>query len=226
LLYWWAVRRGGLEPAASEATGALPEAQTAVQPYDPPQARKAIASCLVLVVLFFTPIPRELSVLGIAAVLLTSRKLTTGQFLGLVDWPLLVLFVALFVLVEGFQAAGGPSRMLAALTGAGIELHSPLPLALTSIVLSNLVSNVPAVMLLLGPVQQGGHEAGYLLALTSTYAGNLLLIGSIANLIVATQAARDGVRVTAGLHASWTAPLALLSLGIAVGWWSLLRALV
>jgi Na+/H+ antiporter NhaD/arsenite permease-like protein len=116
--------------------------------------------------------------------------------------------------------------MLAALTGAGIELHSPLPLALTSIVLSNLVSNVPAVMLLLGPVQQGGHEAGYLLALTSTYAGNLLLIGSIANLIVATQAARDGVRVTAGLHASWTAPLALLSLGIAVGWWSLLRALV
>lgn len=220
-LYAWAVWRGGLtqDGRAPLASLELHEGR----PYDAHQSRKAVLLTAVLVALFFTPVPRELTVLGIASILLLSRKLTSRQFLALVDWALLVLFIGLFVLIEGFRAAGGMAMLMDGFERLRIDLYHPAVYSVLSIVLSNLVSNVPAVMLLMADWPQEHATLAYLLALTSTYAGNLLLIGSIANLIVAEQARPAGVEITFAAHARWTAPFALASLVVAVSWWLLLQ---
>jgi len=83
--------------------------------------------------------------------------------------------------------------------------------------LSNLVSNVPAVMLLLPHLGADPQQAGTQLALVSTFAGNLLLVGSIANLIVADLAAREGITLDWRRHALTGVPVTLLSLGVV--WW-------
>ncbi|MCX7741775.1 MAG: SLC13 family permease, partial [Tepidimonas sp.] len=159
-------------------------------------------------------VPHELAALLAAGVLLLSRRLHSAQFMGLVDWPLLLLFMGLFVVNAGLQRTGLAAQAVQWLADQGLGLQEPGVLALVALGLSNLVSNVPAVMLLLPHVQ--GVEAGVTLALASTYAGNLLLVGSIANLIVADLAARDGVRLDWRHHARIGMPAAVLSL---LTWW-------
>lgn len=82
--------------------------------------------------------------------------------------------------------------------------------------LSNLVSNVPAVMLLLPHAQDAG--AGTLLALSSTLAGNLFVVGSIANIIVLVQAQLLGVRIGWLEHARTGVPVTLVTLALTAGW--------
>jgi Na+/H+ antiporter NhaD/arsenite permease-like protein len=84
-----------------------------------------------------------------------------------------------------------------------------------SALLSNLVSNVPAVMLLLPHL---GPDAGVTLALASTFAGNLLLVGSIANLIVADLARQHGVQIRWRTHAQVGIPVTLGSLAVLMVW--------
>ena len=91
-------------------------------------------------------------------------------------------------------------------------------------VLSNLVSNVPAVMLLIRFLGEASAEAWYVLALSSTFAGNLLTIGSIANLIVIEQARGLGVTVTFREHARAGVPVTLASLAVVLGWLFVMRA--
>ena len=83
-------------------------------------------------------------------------------------------------------------------------------------VLSNLVSNVPATMLLLPPATH--PLAGPVLALSSTLAGNLLIVGSIANIIVVDQARGAGVRIGWRDHARVGVPVTLATLLLAAGW--------
>jgi hypothetical protein len=116
-----------------------------------------------------------------------------GIAIGLVDWHLLVLFVGLFVLNEAVERAGVLTALSGGLDRAGIDLSKPAWLFAVTPVLSNLVSNVPAVMVLL-PLADAG-AGGPALALSSTFAGNLLVVGSIANIIVVERAASLGVVV-------------------------------
>jgi len=170
-----------------------------------------------LLVLFLVePVPRELVALLAAAILMTSRKMASRQVLGLVDWQLLVLFLGLFVVNHAMQESGLASRMVLAVSRQGVDLSRPGWLFGTSVVLSNLVSNVPAVMLLL---PMADHPlAGPVLALSSTLAGNLLLVGSIANLIVVDQAGRLGVSIGWKDHARVGIPVTLGTLVIAALW--------
>jgi Na+/H+ antiporter NhaD/arsenite permease-like protein len=86
--------------------------------------------------------------------------------------------------------------------------------------LSNLVSNVPAVMLLLGVTEH--PQAGLILAMSSTLAGNLILVGSIANLIVVEQASRLRLKVSFIDHAKVGVPVTLATLGFSGLWiWGL-----
>jgi Na+/H+ antiporter NhaD/arsenite permease-like protein len=143
--------------------------------------------------------------------------------LGLVDWGLLVLFMGLFVVNDAFEATGIPRQAMAELAQRGLDLHRPEALFPTAFVLSNVVSNVPAVMLLL-PVATHAL-AGPLLAIGSTLAGNLFLVGSIANLIVADAAERHGIRLDWRRHARIGVPVTLLTFGVAAAYlWLRLRA--
>jgi Na+/H+ antiporter NhaD/arsenite permease-like protein len=189
---------------------------------DPPfnlwQTVKGLAVAGALMGLFlFHDGPHEVMALLGAALLLLSRRLASAEFMKLVDWPLLILFMGLFVVNHAFEQTGLSAQAVAWLGERGVRLGDPGPLLVVGVALSNLVSNVPAVMLLL-PHLAGEPGAGVMLALVTTFAGNLLLVGSIANLIVADLARQQGILIDWKRHAIVGLPVTLLSLGVIWIW--------
>jgi len=201
-------------PTASAANPSAPERRGEGTPdFDRWQTAKGLTVAAVLLVVFLTaPWPRELAALAGAGLLLLSRKMHSRRMLGLVDWELLVLFVGLFVVNRAFQQTGLTAGAVHAIAGAGVSLEQPGVLFVLTFLLSNIVSNVPAVMLLLPLATH--PMAGTLLALASTLAGNLLIVGSIANIIVVDAAARRGVPIDWRRHARIGVPVTLATLAI------------
>lgn len=182
------------------------------------QTIKGLAVAATLFGLFlFSDWPREELALGGAGVLLLSRKLHSRDMLGLVDWEVLVLFIGLFIVNDALERTGLPQQAVADLAKLEIDLHHPAVLYGVTFLLSNLVSNVPAIMLLLPVVSP---KDGVLLALSSTFAGNLLVIGSIANIIVIAAAERRNLRISWKQHALIGVPVTLVTLAFA-GWYVL-----
>ncbi|MGY0194737.1 SLC13 family permease [Leptothrix sp. BB-4] len=181
------------------------------------QTAKGLGVALGIVACFLlTDWPREVVALTGAGLLLLSRKLHSRDMLGLVDHELLLLFIGLFIVNHAFEATGLPQQAVAALAQAGVALSQPGPLAVVTFGLSNLVSNVPAVMLLL---PHATHPlAGLTLTLISTLAGNLLIVGSIANIIVVDAARRRGVEIDWRTHARVGLPVTLGSLAVTGVW--------
>jgi Na+/H+ antiporter NhaD/arsenite permease-like protein len=170
----------------------------------------------VMAAFLFTNWPREIVALTAAGVLLASREMASREMLGLVDWHLLVLFAGLFIVNAAVGQAGLLSEAFLGIRAAGIDLADPPTLFGVTAILSNLVSNVPAVMMLL-PVT--AHPlAGPILALSSTLAGNLFIVGSIANIIVVDQARRLGVEIDWRTHARVGIPVTLVTLALAGAW--------
>lgn len=172
-------------------------------------------------VFLFTDWPHEGAALIGAGVLLTSRRLHSSHMLGLVDWELLVLFVGLFVVNHALQETGLAAQAMASLAAAGASLEQPGPLFAATVLLSNLVSNVPAVMLLLPAATH--PQAGAILALASTLAGNLLLVGSIANLIVADAAGRRGIEIDWRTHSRVGVPVTVATLAMSASYLAYLQ---
>jgi len=186
--------------------------------FDRWQSAKGLVVVGVLLALFLTPVPREMSAIAAAGVLLCSRRMKSRDMLQLVDWHLITLFCALFVIVHGIETTGIPGTLLTRLKEARVELHDLFTLSGVSVVLSNLVSNVPATMLLIKFLDPARVEQWYALAVSSTFAGNLITIGSIANLIVIEQAAACGVDITFRDHARVGIPVTLASLAVLAAW--------
>lgn len=184
------------------------------------QTAKGLVVVLALVVLFLTRLPRELSAIALAGFLLCSRRMKTRSLLGLVDWHLITLFCALFIVMAGFAAVNLPQRLMALLAGQGVSLDRVWHLTGLSALLSNLVSNVPAVMLLLKFLNPLQPQQWIVTALASTFAGNLITIGSIANLIVIESAREYGVVIGFGEHARAGVPITLFSLLTIILWLS------
>lgn len=220
LIATWGVLLMHTRGRLTDATPAAPHERDDEIPLDRWQAAKGLAVAAALVLAFlFTDWPREVAALTAAGVLLLSRKLHSRRMLGLVDWELLILFVGLFIVNHALQKTGLPQQLVNDLAALGIALKDPAALFAGSFVLSNLVSNVPAVMLLL-PVAEHAL-AGVTLALVSTLAGNLLLVGSIANIIVVDAAARHGVMIDWRRHAAVGVPVTFVTLAIVaayLGW--------
>lgn len=181
---------------------------------------------VVAVLLFFslptTALP--LVALGAAAVSTMSRT-PPGKLFAQVDWPLLVLFAGLFIVVGGFRKHVLP--IWGVTEWAWLRDEPLLALSGLSVVLSNLVSNVPAVMLfkdVIAAMPEDRRETAWLaLSLSSTLAGNLTVLGSVANLIVVEGARREGVNVSFMQYARVGVPLTLLTLVIGIGWLALMR---
>jgi Na+/H+ antiporter NhaD/arsenite permease-like protein len=218
---WWLLVRqvaGRWNCDSGEGCAEVPERRA--EPglsFDRWQTAKGLVVVLGLLAIFLTaPWPRELAALAAAGLLLTSRRLHSRKMLGLVDWELLVLFIGLFVVNHAMQQTGLPGRAVEGLAAWGLDLREPAALFAAAFVLSNVVSNVPAVMLLL-PVADH-PQGGLLLALASTLAGNLLIVGSIANIIVVGVAERRGILIDWRRHARVGVPVTLVTLGLSAVW--------
>ena len=179
-------------------------------------AKGVIVVTIVMATFLFTPWPREVVALTAAGVLLLSRRMASREMIGLVDWHLLVLFIGLFVLNEAVDRTGLLTELYGGLRDAGIDLSNPAWLFAVTPVVGNLVSNVPGVMLLLPA--SSGPLAGPVLALASTFAGNMIIVASIANIIVVEQAGRQGVAIDWRAHARIGVPVTLSTLAIAAAW--------
>jgi len=198
----------------AEGPSPMPDAP----PPDRWQMAKALAGTAALLALFATPLPQETGVLAVAGAMLVSRRLASRRMLALVDWPLLLLFGALFTVTHALAQTGLPGALVDALAAAGLDLGSLAFLAPFSLLASNSIGNVPAVVLLM-QVWPGPQEGAlYALALLSTLSGNLLLLGSLANIITAERAAASGVTLSFADHARCGVPMTLASLAVAALW--------
>jgi len=183
---------------------------------------KSVLAAVAAVILFFVlPSPYlPIVALGVAAFLLVGRIVHPEKIYRQIDWSLLMMFAGLFIVVHAFQ--------LHVVSHWGIEswtwlLNHPVDLLSgVSAALSNLVSNVPAV-LLFEPVMKamppGSQETAWLsLAMSSTFAGNLTVLGSVANLIVVENARREGVHVSFWDYCKVGVPVTLLTLALGIAW--------
>lgn len=135
-----------------------------------------------------------------------------------IDWSLLVLFIGLFVVIAGLEKTTVPADLFAAASRCHLERTAPL--SVFTAILSNLVSNVPAVLVFKGfvPHLPDPAHTWLTLAMSSTLAGNLTVLGSVANLIV-VQKARHAVRISFWEYAKAGVPLTIAT--IAAGVWML-----
>lgn len=194
--------------------------------YNSRQTTKALILITVLIILFFTPIPRELAAVAAAGILLCSRKISTRSLLGLIDWHLITLFCALFIVIAGIVKFNVPQDTVAFLLSHGININKPEFLSALTVLLSSLVSNVPAVMLLLKNIDLSNVQNLYLLALQSTFAGNLVIIGSIANIITVELARIYDVKIGFKEHARTGIPVTIVSVITALLWMKIVNLLV
>jgi Na+/H+ antiporter NhaD/arsenite permease-like protein len=196
-----------------------------VHPLDRNQTIKGAVALLALLVLFATPLPRETGALIIAALLLASRKITSRRMIAAVDWPLLLLVACLFGITGALNHVGIAAQIFDFLTEHGLLPGSLLLLTPYSLLASNTIGGVPGAMLFLELWPSAPTGVFYSLALLSGLAGNLLLTGSLTNVLIAERADQMGARLSFAEHARAGVPIALLSLGFAVFWLALTHTL-
>jgi Na+/H+ antiporter NhaD/arsenite permease-like protein len=185
-----------------------------------PLIAKTLLTLVAMVGFFLAGYPvAGVALLG-GAFLLFTRRVKAEKVYFDIDWPLLVMFAGLFIVVAGFdKAVIGPEAHAFV---ARLNLNDMPVLAGVTVVLSNLVSNVPAVLVLEPFVATlaDPEKAWLAVAMAATLAGNLTLVASVANLIVAQKARTGGVTISFWAHLRVGAPMTLLSLAFGIWWLS------
>lgn len=187
-------------------------------PYNRAHTIKGIVILVVTISLFFTSWPKELIALAAAAIHLASTKFRTEDLLELVEWPILVLFMGLFVVAGAFQSTGYGDQAVRWLAQGGFNLDRPVNLALAATVMTNLIGNSAAVMLLLKVIHLAPPVVPYALALANSFGGSLIVIGSVSNIIVVQQARALGIRISFWDFARIGIPVTLVALAGLLGW--------
>ncbi len=165
---------------------------------------------------FAVGFPTELVALAAGAVLLFTRRVRPERVFRLVEWTMLMMFAGLFIVVAGAEATGLQNRLLAWIGPA--RMAHPVTLSVATALLSNVVSNVPAVLLFkpIYPALGGNPRTALLIASASTLAGNLTVVGSIANLIVIEQAKMRNITVTFSEYLRVGVPVTVLTLAVCI----------
>jgi len=181
---------------------------------------RALLATTAMVALFFVGLPPAKAAIIIAGLLLLTRRLKTRRIYAEIDWPLLVMFAGLFIITAGAQRALLTPALIARVALLRLD-QTPILSAVTA-VLANLVSNVPAVLVMKPFVAAlPDHARAWLtIAMASTLAGNFTILGSIANLIVVQKAAARGVVIGLWDYFRVGAPLTVITLAIGTVWLS------
>jgi Na+/H+ antiporter NhaD/arsenite permease-like protein len=179
---------------------------------------KSVAVSLAMIAGFFAGIPPAEAAIVAGAFLLLTRRIKSEKVYAEIDWTLLLMFAGLFIVVAGLEH----SVLSPEVIGAVGRLHLdrvPVLSAVTAI-LSNIVSNVPAVLVLKPFIAQlqSQQQAWLIVAMASTLAGNFTLVGSVANLIVVQRARVQNVEIGFWEYFKVGAPLTVLTIGAGVLW--------
>jgi Na+/H+ antiporter NhaD/arsenite permease-like protein len=176
-----------------------------------PLLLKTLLVTTLLLAAFVLGMPLAESAFLAASVLLITRRIKPQRVLKEVDWSLLVLFSGLFILTYSVQS-------LNLLNYIPNWVSHPIGLLAITTVLSNLISNVPAVLLLHSLIPQDSTQSWLLLAAGSTLAGNLTLFGSVANLITVEAVRAEGYHLSFWEHLRFGLPLTLMTLAVTFVW--------
>jgi Na+/H+ antiporter NhaD/arsenite permease-like protein len=205
-------------PSEFRVRAALPLVSARPPHVHGPLAIKSVLVVGLMMAAFFAGQPPAKVALIAGGFMLLTRIVRSERIYREIDWPLLLMFAGLFVVVAGFEKALLTPELVAAIGRVGVT--DPPVLSAITAVLSNLVSNVPAVLVLRPFVGQSGdpQHAWLVVAMASTLAGNLTVLGSVANLIVVQLARADGMTIGFWEYFRVGAPLTLLTILIGL-WW-------
>ena len=196
-------------------------------PAPPPERRYHLVKSAIVagatLVLFAAGYPTHLVALGGGAALLFTRRTLPQSIYEQIDWTLLVMFAGLFIVVRGAESTQLLNELVQ--TAGPDRLRNIALLSAIAAALSNLVSNVPAVLLFkpIYPQISRGMATALALASASTFAGNLTLVGSMANLIVVEQARREGIQIGFLEYLKVGVPVTIATLAVDIAWLQLFR---
>jgi Na+/H+ antiporter NhaD/arsenite permease-like protein len=183
---------------------------------------KSLGATALMIALLLAGVPAALAAMAAAAILLFTRRISPERVFAQVDFSLLAFFGGLFIITKSLAGTRAFGLCVDAATpllrsGGNLSLAS---FSALSLVASNLVSNVPTVMLFrpLVPLFADTEKAWLILAMASTYAGNLTLLGSVANLIVAEGARPHGVSLSFGKYLRAGLPITLVTVAAGTLW--------
>lgn len=183
---------------------------------------KSLVAAAIMIGLLVAGVSPALASLVAAAILLFTRRISPERVFAEVDFSLLVFFAGLFIITRTIAE----TEAFASLLGAAkpyLEQSPRAALAFLSgftAIFSNLISNVPTVMLLKPAVGlfADSSKAWLILAMASTYAGNLTLLGSVANLIVAEGAKKEGIDLSFGSYLKVGLPVTAATIAAGTLW--------
>jgi Na+/H+ antiporter NhaD/arsenite permease-like protein len=192
-------------------------------PYDRYHTWKGLVILGAVIAFFFTPVPREITVLVAAGIHLLSTKFRTEQILALVDWPILLLFMSLFIVSGTFQATGYSEELVRWMGRIGFDPGQTSNEALLTAGLSMLINNAPAVMLLIKIVPIAHATNAYVMAVANSFAGNAVVTASVANIIVVQEARQQGIVISFADFARFGIPITLTAIAGLIGWAALVH---
>jgi len=176
-----------------------------------PLLYKSVAAAIIMLGSFILGFSMPVAALGAASLLLITRRVKPERVFREIDWSLLVFFIGLFIVTKTLDYIGVSQILKGLMTlNTGNEI---VDLTIISVILSNLISNVPAVLVLRPVVETfvNPQMAWLTMAMATTFAGNLTLLGSVANLIVAESAKKGGVKLTFAEYLKAGIPITILT---------------
>jgi Na+/H+ antiporter NhaD/arsenite permease-like protein len=214
----YVVARSRLAPGSPVPAAPLVPVIARPYPFNRAHVAKGLVILATVIVLFFTSLPKEIVVLVAAGVHLASARYRTESILALIDWQILVLFTALFIVSGTFQKTGYGEEIVAWLEGAGFGPTRPANLVAITAGLSALINNAPAVMLLLKIVPVVKASTGYIMAVANSFAGSIIMTAAVSNLIVVQQARQHGIAISFRDFARISVPVTIVALCGLIGW--------
>jgi len=191
-----------------------------VVPFDRVETAKALIVTLLLMAAFiFTDWPHPVVALGAAGIVLMSRRIASSDILRRTDGALLLLLFGLFIVNAALAQTGLPASLVEHMRQAGLDIQAPIPLFFTISVLSDVVGNSPAVMMMLPYLKGSGADAtAAALTLGSAFSSNAVVFGSLAGIIVSEEAKKQGIVISTGEFTRAGLPVSLASMALAVVW--------